>query len=199
MIRRIRYRDLVLIWNLSDFKPPVSPPGFGAEVRLVDGKIVNPKGFMVVVSSMLAEVAFRPWNDFINEEANIEEFNVLVQVAPSVKSWLQCSHVALGLNKLAISTAEQSLFHESFTKMSINEVPLGFIAIHKFPARGVGIGNSTGSMNLIATDFPDSGTLLDPTQPRRKIDYDFDGRKISSKDVCVQLLKVLFFSLTLDE
>lgn len=71
--------------------------------------------------------------------------------------------------------------------MSINEVPLGFIAIHKFPARGVGIGNSTESMNFIATDFPDSGTLLDPTQPRWEIDYDFHGRKIASKDVTRQV------------
>ncbi len=173
--------------------PPVLPPGFRTEVGFDFGHTLRPKGFFLAVVRMMAEMTRAPWDTVHQNGAIMKLSGVEVIVMPTTQSSLRVSHAALGLNAAANAAVQEALFYRCLTNISSHGLEIGKIEIDRSEFGSVDnqATNYGPERKLTTKNLGEMGTFADPKDNKFEIAYDFDGRKISSKDMFTAVVDAL--------
>ena len=144
----------------------------------------------MVTMELLCILSNLPWEAKvfkIMEMADINTNVILHPFPPSRGSRLEVRYGVLGLYQIGIAIAQGNQFYELDASLYVKNLQVGWFDLRPRPAKDSNGGSSSpllsASTNTTPITIPDSGTMIDPTDPNFVVAFTWDHVRIKPQDV----------------
>ena len=188
---------------------PAPPPGLSTRIEYFEQTPLNPVEIFIVAIQSMTLLAEQPYDAFV-------QFTDLVISGPKrleltveiLRQILQYKHIVAALYEVGVKIASESKYYRCLATLDVGGVEGGNLTFQPVTLGAHDENRSThhvalaeripASLSNLTVGADDSASIIDPTDSKFKLEYCFDGVRITAAEIFTTFLDALAYAAEQD-